>query len=229
MIGKKKLQKKLVFVVLGLVIVVLLSTSVFFYYRYQATKKLLRTPAQVIQEDKSKLLKEVEALIELPKGEDPIVATVTDKRKVKDQPFFAKAENGDRVIIYPKAKKAVLYRPSTKKIIEFSPVNIGAAIQSSLTPTATEKPTVKVVILNGTKTAGLAQRIKEKIGAEMADLEVVATGNSRGDYTENLIIDLKGDQTEVVTRLTQLLSAKTSTLPEEETAPDADILVILGK
>lgn len=56
----------------------------------------------------------------LPQGERPTVATVTNQGKLDDQPFFQKAEQGDKILIYPHASRAYLYRPSTGKIIEMA-------------------------------------------------------------------------------------------------------------
>lgn len=50
--------------------------------------------------------------------ETPTIATVSDITKLQGQPFFAKAQNGDKVYVYSNAKKAILYRPSENKIIE---------------------------------------------------------------------------------------------------------------
>lgn len=82
---------------------------------------------QVAQNSEAEeLTAEVGKLIELPKDETPTVATVVDAAKVKNQAFFANAQNGDKVLLFAKAGKAVLYRPSTKKIVEVAPINIGA-------------------------------------------------------------------------------------------------------
>ena len=77
------------------------------------------------------LLTEVEKLMELPKSEKPIVATVDDANKVQSQQFFKNAQNGDRVLIYSNARKAILYRPSDKRIIEVGTVNQPQASSSS--------------------------------------------------------------------------------------------------
>ena len=53
------------------------------------------------------------------------MATVSDLEKLKDQPFFAKAKIGDKVLIYTDAKKAILYDPVNDKIVEVAPINIG--------------------------------------------------------------------------------------------------------
>lgn len=62
-------------------------------------------------------------LINLPLGENPTVATVTDIEKLANQPFFNNAENGDKVLIYKTSNKAILYRPSTNKVIEVTVIN----------------------------------------------------------------------------------------------------------
>ncbi|HVZ24207.1 MAG TPA: hypothetical protein VG871_24210 [Vicinamibacterales bacterium] len=61
-------------------------------------------------------------LIELPEGETPTVATVTDPDKLADQPFFANAKKGDDVLLYTKAKKAYLYDPAADKLVDVAPI-----------------------------------------------------------------------------------------------------------
>lgn len=70
------------------------------------------------------LITEVGKLLALPTDEKPTVATITDVEKLKEQVFFKSAANGDKVLIYTKAKKAILYRPTEKKIVEVGAVNI---------------------------------------------------------------------------------------------------------
>ncbi len=41
----------------------------------------------------------------------------------KGQPFFANAQVGDKVLIYYKAKKAILYNPTDNKIVEVGPIS----------------------------------------------------------------------------------------------------------
>lgn len=87
-------------------------------------------------------------IMELPQDEQPTVATVLDKDKLKDQGFFVKAENGDKVVIYSKARKAILYRESAKKIIEVAPIELSQAETSaepSQKPKATATPEPELV------------------------------------------------------------------------------------
>ncbi|QQS22957.1 hypothetical protein IPM19_00065 [bacterium] len=79
-------------------------------------------PAAQLQEDNKKLIEQVRKLIILPDDEEPTIATVNDLSKLQGQPFFAKAQLGDKVLIYNKARKAILFRPSDNQIIELAPL-----------------------------------------------------------------------------------------------------------
>lgn len=85
---------------------------------------LKQDPNAAAQAEADKVIEAVGKLYSLPKDEKPSVATVSDKAKLQDQPFFASAENGDITLIYSSAKIAILYRPSANKIINVSSVTI---------------------------------------------------------------------------------------------------------
>jgi type II secretory pathway pseudopilin PulG len=81
-------------------------------------------PEEAARAEVRRYVDEVGKLYALPEGEEPSVATVSDKSKLQDQQFFSKAENGDVTLIYPNAKLAVLYRPTTKQIVNVSSVTL---------------------------------------------------------------------------------------------------------
>lgn len=78
------------------------------------------------------LVNEVGRLIDLPTNETPTIATVSNLEALKGQEFFARAQVGDKVLIYPQARKAILYSPSKQRIIEVAPLNIPADNAGSL-------------------------------------------------------------------------------------------------
>lgn len=90
-----------------------------------------------VQAEVDKLVSDVGKLIALPGDETPTIATVTDAEKVKEQPFFKNAKNDDKVLIYTNARKAILYRPSEKRIIEVGAVNINQQEQPQEEPSPT--------------------------------------------------------------------------------------------
>jgi len=75
--------------------------------------------------DTARLITDISKLIVLPEGEEPTIATVSDPALLKSQPFFINAKQGDKVIIYAKAQKAILYDPIAGKIINVAPINLG--------------------------------------------------------------------------------------------------------
>lgn len=96
----------------------------YYYTKYQEVNAKLNNPEKTAQDEVASLVREIGIIMELPADEQPTVATVLDKDKLKDQGFFVRAENGDKVVIYSKARKAILYRPSAKKIIEVAPIDL---------------------------------------------------------------------------------------------------------
>jgi hypothetical protein len=91
-----------------------------FAYNYRQTRD------ELALNDPAKLAAQIGVHLELPTDETPTLATVQDAEKLKSQPFFKLAQDGDKVLIYPKAGKAVLYRPATKKVVEYSPISLGS-------------------------------------------------------------------------------------------------------
>lgn len=119
------------------VLVLLVVGGGYFYFQKQATKNAPATQ-QTAKEELKKLLAEVGKIIELPSDEEPTIATITDITKLSNQPFFIRAKNGDKVLIYTKSKKAILYDPQAKKVIDVAPINIGS--QSAQTASPSPKP-----------------------------------------------------------------------------------------
>ena len=212
--------------ILSIIIVVIAVVAGYFYFQYQKTQKLLQNPTLAAQEEVKALVTKVATLMELPQDEQPTVATISDKSKLKDQPFFINAENGDKVLIYTNAKKAIIYRPSTNKIIEVGPVNIGPAAVSP-----TPSSLVKVALYNGTNVVGLTSTIEKDLTSKMDNVSVVKKDNAAANnYTKTLVIDLSGKQAENAKKIAQILNGDVGQLPKGETVPSStDILVILGK
>lgn len=92
------------------------------YYDAKDEVAKLSNPQVSAQEEARRITEAVGELVAIP-DETPTLATVTDVSKLKKQAFFANAENGDKVLIFTTAKQAILYRPSTNKVIQIAPIN----------------------------------------------------------------------------------------------------------
>jgi cytoskeletal protein RodZ len=139
---KQKSEKKgktLFWIIIVVAFMVLaVGVATYFAQKYSdANKELerLSDPQVAAQQELDQILAKVGSLTVLPEGEKPTLATVTDVSKLADQPFFANAQTGDRVLIYTNAKKAYLYRPSTNQIINIAPINIGEGENTEATST----------------------------------------------------------------------------------------------
>ena len=122
---KKKFAKKLLGLLVFLLVLGLAATTGYFYYQYQKLSKSPVASQVQAEEEAQKMIKAVGKLMLLPKDETPTVATVTDIEKLKDQPFFKDAKNGNKVLIYPNLKQVIVYDPEANLIINVGSVNFG--------------------------------------------------------------------------------------------------------
>lgn len=82
------------------------------------------------------LLDKVGKLIMLPTGEEPVVATINDAVSLaRDQVFYKGSKNGDVVLVYEKAGKAIVYSPDRNLVVNVGPIFLQN--QQAQTPIAT--------------------------------------------------------------------------------------------
>jgi len=112
------------------IIFFLLLSLVLLYVIVLITQNIfIQSPNTNVEEEVRKTVEVVGKLMELP-AEMPTVATVSDVTKLPpDQPFFSLAKNGDKVLFYNDAKKAILYRPSIDKIINVAPITVNPVLK----------------------------------------------------------------------------------------------------
>ena len=104
-----------------------LGANAYLYFQLGHVKPAVPAPAPSTDDQAAALVSTVGRLMSLPADETPTVATVSDPTKLQDQPFFKNAMVGDKVLIYTKAKKAILYRPDENRVIEVASVNLDSA------------------------------------------------------------------------------------------------------
>ncbi len=225
---------KLILLLLVLLLVAV-ALAIFFYKRYQSTQVLLSNPQAANQAQTKALVQKVGKFMELPQGEDPTVATVLDRDKLKSEPFFATAKNGDQLLIYPKAKKAILYRPSENKIINVAPLSIGSDASPTPSPSRPSTSSLRISLYNGTDVTGATNAIATQLGESIPNVEVVSRSNAnKQTYQKSLVVDLTGENASQVQHIASLLGADVGPLPQGEVSPSTpdqpvDILVIVGK
>ena len=227
------LSRKTIFFAVIVIAVIGIVISGFFFIQYQKAQNIINKSGLAGQLEAQDLVKKVAKFISLPEGELPTIATVSDYKKLKDQPFFEKSQNGDKVLIYTKAKKAYLYRPSTDKLIDVTIVNVdsSAAQQSPVASASPKSAETKIVLRNGTPSVGLTNKLEPEIKKALPNSVIVKKENAaRNDYEKTLVIVLNDELRDKATSLAQNLNTTITTLPPDESKPaDADILVIIGK
>ena len=113
---------------LGVLCIVAVAVGMLGYGYISTKRELTRLNSDQTtgaQPETERLVRHIGAHLDLP-DETPTLATVEDAGKLATQEFFSKAQNGDKVLLYAKAERAVLYRPSTQKIIEYSKIDLQA-------------------------------------------------------------------------------------------------------
>lgn len=242
---------KKTFAVISVMIVLIGAVSVA-AYMYIQSRQVNQLPADEAKE-LAAVVQQVSQLMDVPAAETPVLATVTDKTKVNTQPFFARSENGDKVLLYTQFGRAILYRPSTNKIIDVTVINTTETvtpldtIETNAAPIATptsapqpsptevaapQAPTapITVLLLNGTLTAGLANATEQRLTPLLDNVEISTRNALQQNYTTTRVIARSAASADVAAELASFFSvAVTSQLPEDETATDADIVVILGE
>jgi hypothetical protein len=203
-------KKKILIVVNVLVILGLAAFGGLYFKKYRDLKHNPASASQVAQEQADKTIEEVGHYYDLPKDEKPSVATVSDKEKLKDQPFFAKAENGDVTLIYSNAKLAILYRPSAKKVINVSSVTIQGNVRVKVIGTATARQAA-IAALNG------------------AQISSTDGGDAKSAPTAVTVVDVTGKNADQAKTVAATVKGTVGSLPTgEDTPTDADILVVAG-
>lgn len=137
-VSKKQSVSTLVWFVLG---ILLGAGALFAWNSYKIENKALLA-SQVEQAQVKELIAKVGKLIILPIGEEPVVAFINDAEAlIKDQVFYKGAKNGDAVLVYQKASKAIVYSPDRNLIVNVGPIFLQD--QQAQTPTKTATTTKK--------------------------------------------------------------------------------------
>ena len=100
---------------LAVLLLVASACAIFYYAKYRhIAEQDLGVQAEV-------LTKRLQSTIKLP-DEKATLAMVTDKSKLDNSLLSADVENGDQILVFTQAKRAILYRPSLRKVINIYPL-----------------------------------------------------------------------------------------------------------
>lgn len=158
------------------------------------------------------IVTEVNKQLSISGDGNPAVLDVIDEQKI-EQPFLEQAKNGDKVILYYKAKKAVLFRPGEKRIVH----------QGTYTP-----PAAKVFLREGTNDSAKIAEAKDKL-EQVDEIDLASQDNSPSkDHRGITLVSVTDRYDDKLQELSKLFDVPVSRLPAGESFPDADILIIVG-
>ncbi len=270
-------KSKMTGAVAAMVVIGLAATGGYFFSTHVASQRLAANPQKLVEDQNNKLIQEVEKVYLLPENEKPSVATVKDKEKLKSNPLFDTAENGDKILIYSKSRRFVVYRPEIGKVVDVIRLSteqsgqvaglstdgskraVGSQdnsktptlvenpsptptptptenIRPSVSPTPSPTPTpttlpneaIKIALYNGTKTVGLTKKIEAGLKEKGYQITVTTRADAYGNYDKTQVIDLTGNNLEIVSKLASDLGGEVTKLPQNEKKPEAEVLIIGG-
>lgn len=229
---RKKIPFSWGVLILSILLLLALGAAGYFYYQTKHPKALSQ------EQEKNDLVATIGQFLELPADETPTLATVTDKEKLADQAFFQRAENGDQVLIYSASGKAILYRPSTGKIIEVTTAQVQTTPTEVSTPEpepsptpepAEEEDTATVTLYNGSAKTGITHTAEANLKETLSQYEVVAKEKAaKDDYQGTVVVAIAPSKETQAKKIAEALGGTVGILPEGEVAPSTDILVIVG-
>jgi len=174
------------------------------------------------QADMQLCVTKVGKLMLLPTGENPTYGTVQDISKLKGQTFFAKAQNGDEILIYEMAKLSILYRSSINKIVNVGPLVAG----NSGSPYVNSK----IAIENGSGNNALLEKMAAAVTKAYPNAQIVKKSDATHAFPSSIIIDVNKTNQPLDEQIADSLGIKGGVMPLGEAAPDGtDFLIIIGQ
>jgi len=126
---RAKKSNKLGLFILILIALIAITGFAWSFKKYIEAKKeiinltSIEAQREMAQKEVQKLLEKVGKLIILPDDEEPTVATITDIEALRqEQSFYKDAQNGNKVLIYMQAKKAIIYDEERNILVNVGPI-----------------------------------------------------------------------------------------------------------
>lgn len=212
--NKKSLNLKKKHIILGILVFFVLCAFGAATYYYVQYKELKNNPNKVAQDEAKAIVAKISKLMTLPTDEQPTLATVLDKEKLKDQPFFKDSQNDDKIVIYTQAKKAIIFRENEGKIINVGPI--------LLNDDATK---VSVALLDA---GGDTNKVQSTLNEKLANsISYVPTEKSSKKYDKIIVVDKSGQKADAAQQIANAIGGTVGTLQADDASPNADIVVIV--
>lgn len=124
------MKTKKILTILIILVIALLGFAIFnkFYNQKGSDAK------QLSDKEITSLVKKVSKLINVP-DEKPVIATIIKAEElIAEQKFYAGSKDGDYLIVFPTAQKAIIYREKEDRLINVGPIIIDQPKATSTVP-----------------------------------------------------------------------------------------------
>jgi hypothetical protein len=222
-------KQKKVAVFFAILFMLALIGMIWTYLEYRQSQKKIKNlqsfkvKQNSNQQEKKRILDEVSKLMILPNGEASLLTISNPEKLAEQKDFFKKSQQGDKLLVY--SKKAILYRPEKKKIVDVAPVVNRNNDQTNRQQTKQSQQSVTIEIRNGSSKNGVASSLSEQL--KQRNSVEISNVTTTDDYENTVIVNRSNKN---VTNLKNSLNAEIlSSMPEDEPESPADIIVILGQ
>lgn len=236
----RKVTKKkiIIFGTIAILFVVSVISSIAYIQARKEISYLKEPDAQVElqKQEIEALVARVRRHIVLPEDETPIVATIKDAETLsKEQPFYSGAKNGDKLLVYSNALKALIYDPDKDIILNVGPVQLQQPAETQQQTveknTETERENqLSIEVRNGSGVIGAAAKLKDEIGNNTAYTVIKAGDAIHTNYQKTLLVNFTDNsKNDMISKLAAAVGATVVTLlPDDEAPTPAEALIIIG-
>lgn len=122
-----------------LIIIIIAVLSIAIFKKFNPTVKT--GEGQLTEKQIKTLVIKVSKLINVPE-ETPVIATIIKADQlIAEQKFYAGSKDGDYLMVFSKAQKAIIYRESEDKLINVGPIIVDQQATSTKSVTVENKAT----------------------------------------------------------------------------------------
>lgn len=135
---RKRVGNKISFILFILVVALTVM-----YVRQRKEVARLTDPViqtEYAQKQVEKVITELKKTVVVPDDEQlQLLGVIKDADALKkDQPFYANVQNGDYVFLFAKSSRALIWRPTENKVVNFGVADTSKAQQNTQQPSQTE-------------------------------------------------------------------------------------------
>ncbi len=205
--SKKRTATKIILVTFNILLILSLGlTSGYYFIKYRNLQTLNLTDDQKI----AKYEKEISKNFTLPKDNKGILYTIKAKDsetvKKSNPTFFKDSSIDDVLLIYKDAPLVIIYRPSTKKIINSGPLEFTNKVSVTLVGSKADRLAVNTV---------LKQAFATTVSVS-SEVEAKSPITAKEGTT---VVDVTGKNTELAAKIAGELKGKVGNVPEGQEKP----------